>query len=714
MLCKNTVREQDKKTFAACWGKIKVSDENNNYFANSLGRLLGKILFENQYDTDRRKKFSIFFKKIMQEFKNAGFDSALTETYQGFISQLLKFDKNSFLLKDKISKQDFQEGGKYRALETDMKKLEGFLNIIINPVNKLNQQTKPEKIHNQSMLKLENNITEKLNKQIKQWNFTSLAITVSINCIVIFIIFISILLYSKNRKKYVFAITEKSLVKLKKDGVPKDIIAKLRKIKNKRYRGANEFVDALETKIGDNQTDEYESLIMKYARFKKGGIMPVQSEETFNRYNFEIIFSRGKPPTDILDELFLQLSIFYKEWIPNILTKAHQKENEPIHLDKYQLSFGLTEQYLNRLKDEIVYKNVINELQGSDLETDMASEHYLGARLANPADLDSIQTEQDDGQLPHIKNKIDETTDKIKQSSGYIDDEIDNQENLTDLNEDTNTTEGVTDSVNQKFEQILQKMEKLTSDIAELKKKIPSEVASAIIKTEQKLLLDKWRNFRTDNQNLIELAKSIQKSDTKAFFLEAAGKLPELLAEHKDLASQCNEIMPLLKDYYVPLISLAKLSKDLSKTGDGMENEEMKPEKELILIRNRQQLLDNLSNTKEQKRIICWKPEKWIREHFLRFADSFLIRYQDAVFHGKGDTLEEPYDIVVSILAKGELEPVHVVLGETFFNSEIFVARSKTTDTSLTDGTIAAVVRNGFRQFDGKVIQSPEVIVNRL
>lgn len=60
-------------------------------------------------------------------------------------------------------------------------------------------------------------------------------------------------------------ITEQSLENLKPEGVPDDVLKKLKSIENQEIIGKEKFVGTLKTTIGDEQTEEFKSLILERA-----------------------------------------------------------------------------------------------------------------------------------------------------------------------------------------------------------------------------------------------------------------------------------------------------------------------------------------------------------------------------------------------------------------------------------------------------------------
>ncbi|WP_424094385.1 hypothetical protein [Moorena producens] len=62
-----------------------------------------------------------------------------------------------------------------------------------------------------------------------------------------------------------FKITEQSLKSLKLKKIPNTVLEKLKDIKDQEFRGKEKFLASLKDKIGEEQTDQYQSLILEYA-----------------------------------------------------------------------------------------------------------------------------------------------------------------------------------------------------------------------------------------------------------------------------------------------------------------------------------------------------------------------------------------------------------------------------------------------------------------
>jgi hypothetical protein len=79
-----------------------------------------------------------------------------------------------------------------------------------------------------------------------------------------------------------FRITEQSLTSLKTEGVPDDVLEKLKGIKNQEVGDEERFLALLKTTIGDERTVKFKSLIMKHALKTNPTPIAISSENFVN------------------------------------------------------------------------------------------------------------------------------------------------------------------------------------------------------------------------------------------------------------------------------------------------------------------------------------------------------------------------------------------------------------------------------------------------
>jgi hypothetical protein len=66
-----------------------------------------------------------------------------------------------------------------------------------------------------------------------------------------------------------FQITEETLNRCAKSGIPQEIIVQLRELKNKIYGTKEEFIDVIKSKVGDENATNYEVFLLKNATIDK-------------------------------------------------------------------------------------------------------------------------------------------------------------------------------------------------------------------------------------------------------------------------------------------------------------------------------------------------------------------------------------------------------------------------------------------------------------
>lgn len=79
-------------------------------------------------------------------------------------------------------------------------------------------------------------------------------------------------IYEEFAKKEKFKLTKQSFDNLRKNNLSLSILTKLAKLKNREYKDEKKFLNALEKKIGKEQTLRYKFLILKHAIVKDSGV----------------------------------------------------------------------------------------------------------------------------------------------------------------------------------------------------------------------------------------------------------------------------------------------------------------------------------------------------------------------------------------------------------------------------------------------------------
>ena len=290
------------------------------------------------------------------------------------------------------------------------------------------------------------------------------------------------------------------------------------------------------------------------------------------------------------------------------------------------------------------------------------------------------------------------------------------QDRSIQLKQNTALADGI-NAIRSDIKTIQENIQKLQSkpEAVSEKEVAPSKesILPAIIEMEKGMLESRWESFKKEYGEVVDLAMKTRESDDITFYLEVLSeRLPELLDADDDeqLVSSYNDIVLQLREYYPQIIDLPIIDKyaagnlDTKKWGD---------QKKLLKLRTWSQLLTSLQNPREVKRLLDFKLPKWVGGEFLEIADKVLLRYHEAKSEKRAGNLEKLYQTVLEVLKKGNLEPVEIILEKTPFDGAKHGARSTINNKDLPNGVIVGIQRNGF-ELDGRVIQKPQVIVNKV
>ncbi len=236
----------------------------------------------------------------------------------------------------------------------------------------------------------------------------------------------------------------------------------------------------------------------------------------------------------------------------------------------------------------------------------------------------------------------------------------------------------------------------------------PKQVESTILTTERQILLGIWNleSFKAEKAELYRIAKNMEE---KQDFFEKCRELANQIGFHKELSSYYDTILRPLRNYQHKLTQFLDVQNVLGKT------DYSEPSKNIFEIKQKIYFLVILQHLNQVPELLKFNLEKWFKEEFLDFADQFLRRYQKNEFSGTlSEEMETAKIKIIDILSIFDIEPIPIVLGQTAFNSQVHIAQSNVRDSSMMDGAIAEVIKNGFKEKQGKVWITPEVIVNRV
>lgn len=267
------------------------------------------------------------------------------------------------------------------------------------------------------------------------------------------------------------------------------------------------------------------------------------------------------------------------------------------------------------------------------------------------------------------------------------------------------------------FRGLVQDLPKLREQINELQKAEEDRVTGEkelsltdLVDLELSSLKAGWEKYREQQRQVAILAESAASNPRFAMIhSDLLTDLPRAVGADERLLAACESLLDPVKDFYNFSVRVSRIPGPVDP-----QVLQRDPGKVLMNIRERAQTLAFLQDGRSGTQRLSFDLEKWIREQFLSFADLLLRTYQEARLDGTSGNLEEGRALVLKILLEAGLEPVEIVLGQTSFDSSKHIGRSTASRPSMRDGTIASVVKNGFQQVGGPVVQQPEVIVNRI
>ncbi|MCK4763924.1 MAG: hypothetical protein KAW12_17110 [Candidatus Aminicenantes bacterium] len=248
--------------------------------------------------------------------------------------------------------------------------------------------------------------------------------------------------------------------------------------------------------------------------------------------------------------------------------------------------------------------------------------------------------------------------------------------------------------------------------LAGLIESIPGKVTEEIADAEREVLKETW-NWETFKTIRVKSAMFSESGKNNEFF-DLCYEMEKRLTFNEDFLLSYKNTVSSLRNYDEILTNIVNIPK-ITGAAPGPRLKGPTPGKDLQIIRRHIYFLISLQSTDILSNLPDFTIEKWVKEEFLEFTDQFMRYYQRSVFEGKETgQLEEVKRLIDKILVFVNIEVIPLELGKTLFDSTLHIGRSHTREASMYDGTVADVVRSGYREINGVVIQQPEVIVNRL
>jgi hypothetical protein len=222
-------------------------------------------------------------------------------------------------------------------------------------------------------------------------------------------------------------------------------------------------------------------------------------------------------------------------------------------------------------------------------------------------------------------------------------------------------------------------------------------------------LVSAWNNFRRreELQNLTDEFAAIDQQE-----VDLRDRLERSLGERLASSSELRRIYELalspLESY---LFSLRKLGKLVSDARAG-ESQGAVKEGQVQRAREGLQLLTLLQASDLATRLRQFTFRNWLKEDFRRFAEVFFQTLARQSQSGN-ESLEQARLLIEESLAFVGFKPMEIRLGRTSFDSSRHVGRGTDRLPDKDDGVIIGIVRYGFEDLQGNVLQPAEVVVNR-
>ncbi|WP_207682142.1 hypothetical protein [Desulfonema magnum] len=672
-------------------GKIKEAvKEKWNEKAEELGNLLAEIASEIENENyppspnlkyyERLDKLIVLTNKIMLELERAEFFDAYGAVYRSFITKISSGFDNYDKLAKIIRKSEINERGTYWA-ETYKDAKVRFFELRFHILSiKLSDETMEKNDQENSVLPF----------FIALWT------------VILFGFAIELYLVDKKRSKLEEEVKKNSQIRPASIGVGKieewvrDLNKKLPptlKINRLKewVKDLDEAISKLKEKLSkefitEKAINEFETIKQSFAEFEKN-----VRESSFPEDDNDIRAELNRLKNEKIREL--QINI-------NDLRKLIRKKQQPIS-NVPELPNKITEDLEKKIGE---IRREFDDLDPIKLKQDIK----LKNRMTEIIRKEIIKILKD---IKELKNKLSEPAEKVSDPP-YYDSEIKELQNkLSDFQK--------------QFEAVSKK------EVAPSKEFI----LSAIIEMERGMLENNWSSFKKEHEEVVDFANRTRESGEISFYLKVLSeRLPEFLGADPDdeqLFSSYNEIVLQLREYYPQMVKLPIIDKYVA--GE-LDTEEWEGQRVLSNLRMWSQFLASLQNPREVKRLLDFKLEKWIGGEFLEIADKVLVRYyetkSDPIFleqrHMTSEklllrykseerigSLETLYQTVLEVLERGNVKPVKIILGKTYFESTRHSVHSTTNNICFPNGIIMGIHRNGF-ELDGRVIQKPQVIVNKL
>jgi len=271
------------------------------------------------------------------------------------------------------------------------------------------------------------------------------------------------------------------------------------------------------------------------------------------------------------------------------------------------------------------------------------------------------------------------------------------------------------------IQDLMNNIENHDSDQKKFKEAIPLIIKHHIFENEKSLFFELFNSFKKKNEDVISKAKVVMKSDNTNYYIsELAVKLPDLLSNFSTLQHSLSEKVMAIRDYFAQLQRIllidsteSFIKKKSTEISNGNQNSEVIRMQMFSRISRSVFLLRSFMHLPDINELFNFKPEMWIRNHFLNFVNEFMVEYGKEQSEKNKSQLEASFKIIQKVLSIAKISIIEIDLGKTLFDSDIHFLKETSERPDYPDNTIIDIYRHGFQSVNGRVIQKPEVIVNK-
>jgi len=232
------------------------------------------------------------------------------------------------------------------------------------------------------------------------------------------------------KKREGFKFDKNSLEKLKEQRLPIDLLDELEKMGGKKYSDKETFVSAIESVLGKSLTDQYRTLLLKYARYKKRNRKAKLPEIVIDRYE-DCPVDKTQLPDDA------QFNGYEPKVVQDVIIKTDNvKFTREVYYSPFlnktyigDIPSGYEGDFGPHLNSDIVSMKYVNGMSipkivefYSNIGT-LISGSYISNRLTKPAYMDVFHHEKNEMHKVGLEVssyiQIDDTTTRVNGQNHY-------------------------------------------------------------------------------------------------------------------------------------------------------------------------------------------------------------------------------------------------------------------------------------------------------